>query len=194
MKKLFFCLMMIPLIIACSSHDKPNLVGYYPYQDMAEMGCWFWKSSEFAPEGYKPFIDLVARHSNYKHLTTSIRAPLVEVTDESVWLQIKKAAEYAQTKDIGLIFDLDVRLARYAFWKKYPNEIQELLLLKEIELPQSGDARIHINSIDLGDHYTYQTVRYIPLSGRFVRAFAYKIRDSKIDSNSLKKKEIIQGC
>ncbi|MCY3018331.1 MAG: hypothetical protein NTW87_04765, partial [Planctomycetota bacterium] len=65
------------------------------------IGCWFPMAEEFKPEGYKRFLDLHAKHSAFKLLTTSIRYP-VEVTDPKVHAQFKAAAEYARSLGMGI--------------------------------------------------------------------------------------------
>jgi hypothetical protein len=37
------------------------------------MGTWFWTAKEFERDGYKPFIDLYAKHTNFRLSMTSIR-------------------------------------------------------------------------------------------------------------------------
>ncbi|NLF07027.1 MAG: hypothetical protein GX594_03475, partial [Pirellulaceae bacterium] len=78
------------------------------------VGTWFWIAGEFKPEGYKPFIDLYARHTNIRLLMTSIRHP-VWVDDPVVHGQIKAAAAYARSQGLAMVMDLDVRLARQKF-------------------------------------------------------------------------------
>ena len=90
-----------------------------PNDTLPVLGCWFWHDDEFAPEGYRPFLDQVGRHAAYNLLTTSIRAPEQEVTDPRVHDQIRRAAAYARRFGIGLVMDLDVRLARAAYRQAY---------------------------------------------------------------------------
>jgi hypothetical protein len=137
------------------------------------LGCWFWQAEEFEPDGYRAAIDLFSEHSPYNLLTTSIRAPEVEVTDKQVHDQIKQAANYAHSKGLGIVMDLDVRLARRAFQEAYVDELQEMLRLREIDLIDSGTVEIAIRSEDLSDHYTHRTTPYIPLAGRLVRVYSY---------------------
>ena len=84
-----------------------------------EIGCWFWTGQEFSPEGYKEFLDEAYKHSAIRLLTTSIRYP-AEVTDPKVHDQIRAAAKYARTHDLGIVMDLDARMARKAFGQSIP--------------------------------------------------------------------------
>ena len=136
------------------------------------IGCWFWTAEEFQPEGYKRFLDLHAKHSAFRLLTTSIRHP-VEVTDPKVHDQIKAAAEYARKHDMAIVMDLDVRLARRAFQDRYPDELQEIVRLREVALTEAGEASLAIEPINLGDHYTYRARGYDSVSARLLRVYSY---------------------
>ena len=134
---------------------------------------------DFQPEGYKPFLNMVAHHTSYNLLTTSIRAPKKQVTDQAVYDQIKKATSYAHQFGIGIVMDLDVRLARAAFHEKYPDEMQEMLRVREQPLSNNGKTTLTIASAaKLHDHYTSYTTPYLPLEGRFVKAYSY-VRDTE---------------
>ncbi len=173
------------------SSDNKN-VNHSPNNIMPTLGCWFWGNLEFETDGYKQFIELVSRHSSYDLLTTSIRTLKKEVTDDEVHNQIKSAAIYAQEHGIPIVMDLDVRLARRAFEAKYPDELQEMLILHEIELSTDESVECVIHSLDLGDHYTHRTTNYIPISGSLVRVYSYN-RDS-IGIDPLTLKDITDDC
>ena len=138
------------------------------------MAVWGWRESDFAPAGYEAHIEMMARHSGVNLLATTIRAPAKQVTDQAVRDQIRRAAQYASRSGIKMAMDLDVRLAREAFRQAYPDELQEMLRLREVALKGSGEVSLSIPSEDLSDHYTYQTTHYVPLTGGLVRAYAYE--------------------
>lgn len=149
------------------------------------LGCWFWKEAEFEQQGYKPFLDEVSRYSDYDLLTTSLRAPNRELTDPVVHDQILEAARYAQTLGLEMVMDLDVRLAREAFRARYPDELQEMLRLREFPLSATSETVCHIKSEILNDHYTHNATPYLPLSGRVVRLYAYRKTEAGIDPASV---------
>ncbi|MGC9328319.1 MAG: hypothetical protein ACP5I1_11845 [Candidatus Hinthialibacter sp.] len=60
-----------------------------PQEAPPVLGCWFWLEREFEAEGCQDFLDLVNEHSLYNMLTTSVRAPLKQVTDKEVHDQIQ---------------------------------------------------------------------------------------------------------
>ena len=156
-----------------------------PANVLPVLGCWFWTEAEFRPGGYRDFLDKVAAHSSYDLLTTSIRAPLKEVTDDDVRAQIAEATAYARKLGLGVAMDLDVRLARKAFQTAYPDELQEMLRLREFELRDAGEVTALIASSDLGDHYTFRTTHYVPLSERLLRVYTYVLGPNGIDAGTV---------
>ena len=148
------------------------------------IGCWFWSEEEFKPEGYKRFLDLHAKHSAFRFLTTSIRHP-VEVTDPEVHDQIKAAAEYARGLGMGIVMDLDVRLARGAFERRHPDEMQEIVRLREVALGGPGEAALTVEPINLGDHYTYRARGYDSIAARVLRVYSYVSGPQGIEPGSV---------
>ena len=163
-----------------------------PDNIMPVLGCWFWRDEVFADGAYKEFIDQTVVHSPYDVLVQSTRAFEREVTDRDVYQQIKLATEYAAEKGIRMTIDLDVRLARRAFEKKYPDELQEMLILQEVELSEDGTIETVVRSLDLIDHYTGNTTNYIPLRGSLTRVYTYNRQSEEIESGSLV--EITDKC
>lgn len=150
------------------------------------MAAWFWTMEEFRAGGYKAYLDMTARHSGVNLLATSLRVAKLEVTQEAVHAQIKEAADYAGKYGIKIAMDLDVRLARVAFRKAHPDELQEMLRLREAALNDSGTVVARIVSSDLSDHYTGRTTHYIPLSGRLVRVYSYTRTEKGIAPDSVR--------
>ena len=156
------------------------------------LGCWFWSQAEFEPEGYKTFLNMVKDHSPYNLLTTSLRIPRKELLEDDTHAQIKAAALYAQQCGIPMVLDLDVRLARQAFQREYPGELQEQLILREVDLSSSGPVEVEIHASELSDHYTARTTPYISLRGALRRVYAYTRGPEGIDPASLR--DITPDC
>ncbi len=156
------------------------------------MAVWGWREATFEPEGFRPHIDLMARHSGVNLLATTIRAPGKRVTDPAVREQIRRAAEYAARFGIGIAMDLDVRLAREPFRDRHPDELQEMLRLREIPLKDAGEVTLSVASDDLSDHYTFNATHYIPLSGRLLRAYVYERAGSAIRPETVQ--DITSSC
>ncbi|MCB9768809.1 MAG: hypothetical protein H6751_01665 [Candidatus Omnitrophica bacterium] len=138
------------------------------------LGCWFWHESEFEPEGYRPYLDLIAEKSPFDILTTSLRVKDRELVDPETRSQVKEAVEYARSLGVGIALDLDVRLARGGFREKFPDEQQWMIRLRDVQLDELGRGEISIESAHLSDHYTHRTTPYIPLSGRVERIFLFE--------------------
>lgn len=135
------------------------------------VGCWFWRTNEFVGEGYRGFLDLAERHSAFRLLTTSIRAP-VEVTEVGVHDQLKRAAEYGRERGLALVLDLDVRLARGAFMRAHPGELQEIVRLREVGLQAGGEVELVVPTAGGGDHYTFRAPPYDPIDSRLLRVYS----------------------
>lgn len=158
------------------------------------IGCWFLTAPDFQPDGYKAFVDLHNRHSAYEILTTSIRHH-VEVTQPEVHDQIKRAAQYALSHGMQVVMDLDVRLARQAFRDRYPDELQEIVRLRELALRPGIETTLSIDSIQMSDHYTPEHLGVRPyesLAGRLLRAYSYMSGPDGVDARSLE--DITSRC
>jgi hypothetical protein len=156
------------------------------------LATWGWSEPEFKPRGYQPFIDQAAKHAAYNLLTTTLRIPKKELTDEEVHEHIKAAAVYARQRGMGIVMDLDVRLARAAFQKAYPDEMQEMLRLRTIDLKEAGDVTITVIPETPSDHYTFRATPYVPLAGRLVRVYSYLRGPEGIEPGSLR--DITADC
>jgi hypothetical protein len=95
------------------------------------------------------------------------------VSDPKVHDQIKAAAEYARKHGMAIVMDLDVRLARSAFFAKYPEEMQEFVRLRDVALKDSGEASIAVEPISFSEHYTYAARPYETISARILKVYSY---------------------
>lgn len=138
------------------------------------VGTWFWREQEFMTEGYQRFIDLYARHTNFQLLTTSIRHNRW-VGDPRVHDQVKEATCYARNNGMGIVFDLDIRHSRESFRDQFPDEMQELVRMREIDLKEAGIVSLSIEGMKMGDHYTFGPAPdYDSYSSRLLRVYSYK--------------------
>jgi hypothetical protein len=135
------------------------------------VGCWFPLAADFQPDGYKRPLDLYAKHSAFKLLTTSIRCPLW-VTDPKVHDQMKAAAEYARSLGMGIVLDLESCFARPAFAKKYPDELQGIVRLGETPLKASGEVELSRkpNNVD----YFFYAEGFHAVAGKVLRVYSYR--------------------
>lgn len=178
-----FCLLCNITVLPLEA-DQP-ISHRLPEGVLPVLGCWFWHEREFEPEGYIEFLDLICNYSPYNLLTTSLRVPLKELTDEEVHSQIRKAALYAREQCVPLVMDLDVRLARRAFEAQYPEELQQMLLFQEAE-STGKDITLEVRSRELSDHYTHRTTPYVSLGGSLLRVYSYRRGLDGIEPKTLK--------
>jgi len=155
------------------------------------MAVWGWLKPAFKPANYKAHIDMVARHSGVNILATTLRAPGKLITDQGVHDKIKDATRYASPFGIRIAMDLDVRLAREAFQQVYPDELQEMLRLREVALKGSDAVIFSIPSEKLRDHYTFQS-GYIHQAGRLVRVYVYERGPNGIEPETVQ--DITERC
>lgn len=137
-----------------------------------EVIAWFWADKpEFEPGGYRKFIDMVAGHSNFGMLTTSLRAPQHEITFPETHDQIKRAVQYAHQRGLKIAFDLDVRLARGTFRNRFPDQLQWMLRIRLFPFSSNGGVQAEIKSQDLADHMTWPGSEYKRRSGQLMGVY-----------------------
>lgn len=206
MKTKFYCSIAFLLLLhTINSHAQSYYPNYTeainPKQSsnqlsneyMPVMGVWVWGQKELLPEGYQTQIDQASEHSPFNLLIPFLRFPDHEVVDEVVYNQVKLAANYAGKINIQLVPDLDVRSARRAFQKKYPDELQQMLRLKEVQLSDNNTVETVIPSLDLNDHYSGGNItHHIPLSGSLLRVYAYNRSADRINPETLQ--DITKDC
>lgn len=138
------------------------------------IGCWFWMDQELKPQGYKRFLDLQEKYTPIALLTTSLRVP-GQLKDPKIHDLLKDASEYALKKGMPMVLDLDLRLARKAFKERYPDELQQIVLLREAPLKATGSVMLTVDSIGFSDHYTFRDgPKYDPLSIKLQRVYSYQ--------------------
>ena len=151
------------------------------------IGAWFWHDQTLDPDGYKPFLDAAAAHVPYTLLSTSVRVSRGEITDPAIRAQAGRAVRYAKTLGLPIAFDLDLRLARRAFQARYPDELQEELVLQTLDQPTNGAAVVTFQGRDLGDHMTGNTVPYLCLTTRLVRVYSFVRGADGVDPASVRR-------
>ena len=146
------------------------------------IGCWFWTEQEFEPKGYEKFIDMVSKHTAYNLLTTTMRVPNRQITDDDVHDQIKEAVVYARKHGMGVALELDVRHSLRAFQKAYPDELQERLRLREVNLPDGGEV---VAKIESGPVPGDAIGKYPSLSSRLARVYSYERGSEGIETDTI---------
>ena len=163
----------LPLLNEKNPNLLPLNAGIAP-----ELCCWFVTGVEdFQNDDYKLWLDSMARRGSFELLTTSPRQP-PEIVDPMFHDWIKRANDYAFDRyGVRLVFDLDIRLARQAFAKQYPNAQQERLIFLEIPIPPQGTLELPFQVTELNDHYTGGMTPYLVLGNRFLKSWTYSKND-----------------
>jgi len=160
MHRFLISLVLAAPLLAASRRLPPGLP--------PEIYAWFWLEAEFQPEGYRAFVDLIADHSDFGLLTTSLRVPSREVTEPATHDQLKRAVDYAHARGLRVAFDLDVRLARGAFGRQHPDQQQWMLRIVE---PPAGQTAAVLRPLVLSDHMTAPGGSYEALNGKLLAVF-----------------------
>ena len=157
----------------------------FPANVPPALGCYFVHEEDLQAAHYQAYLDTVAAHAGFSLLTTSLRIPKGELTDDNIRDAIRGITEYAAKLNIGIVMDLDVRLAREAFQHAYPGELQEMLRLRETPRAADGDTVLDIAAEVPSDHYTFHAIPYVPVSSRLVRVFAFARGPHGIESENV---------
>lgn len=180
--------------VLSESHAQDEIVNQLPHEFMPVIGVWNWHPGTLEPDGFKSTIDRASMHSPFNLLIPFLRFPDKEVSDDVILNQVKLAAEYAVEKNIALVPDIDVRSARRAFQLQYPDEMQGLLRVKEVELSGAEATETFVRSIDnLSDHYSGGNIpKYTSFGSKLLRVYAYKGNSEGIAPESLQ--DITDKC
>jgi hypothetical protein len=198
---LFISLLIPKSIMVAQSHyptyirpqNNSCLSNKLPNQYMPVIGVWVWTNRQLIENGYMEEIDKADSNSPFNILVLFLRFPDREVIQDEIYKQVKKAAEYAAEHNISLVADLDIREARQTFISKHPNELQQMLRIKEVELSERDLIKVSVNSLDLNDHYTGGMItHHIPLSGKLLKIYAYTKTPEGIEQESMS--DITRNC
>lgn len=175
-----------PALNPAASDRLPTRVDGRPVAP--ELGC-FWSFKEPGGDDYKDYIDAIGPVGAFDGLVLTLRGlPSLDGNAAAV-ATTKEAVEYAREKfGIGTLLDVDLRIARSDFEKRFPNLLQERLLFKEVDLrtpDADGKVRLALEAANLSDHYT-GNYPYFVRGARLVRFWTYrKNAAGEIDPSSI---------
>ena len=164
-----------------SAHERPGTArdGQPPV-----IGAWFWSQDDLEPEGYKTFLDEAAKYSPFSLLSTACRR--LEVVEPRMHDQAGEAVRYANSLGFKVALEVDLRLARQAFRDKYPDELQEELVLKFAEFPKEGPAEVVFLGGDTSDHMIGSLPKYECLTTCLVRVYSFTRGPDGVDPATVK--------
>ncbi len=140
-----------------------------------DLGC-FWSirpSFQQNWDEYKGYLDTVGGTGAYDAFLLTIRS-LNSLTDMPNHIRnMRDAAEYAQKRlGIGVLLDIDLRISRTDFEKKYPQLLQERLCLASDEFKEKA-LEMNFSMSQLSDHYTGNYPYYVR-KNRFIKAWSFR--------------------
>ncbi len=149
------------------------------------IGAWFWSQETLEAGGYRPFLDKVAERSPYTLLSTSCRRK--EIVDPLLHTSMDQAVRYARSRGLKIALELDIRLARQAFRSRYPEELQEELVLRTIEFTADGSpGEVVFQGSDTTDHMIGSLPKYECLKTRLVRIYSFRKGEKGLDPKTLR--------
>ncbi len=109
------------------------------------IGAWFPEESEVSdPEGYRDYLDAIARHSHYDLLTTTMRIRSRQMVDADVHDWFKRAAAYARERGVGLALEVDPRHSLRAYCERHPDQLLDRIWLVEIASPPPETGELEV--------------------------------------------------
>jgi len=124
---------------------------------------------------WQSLIDLLARHGPYNTLTVSMRCqghPLVAPETRALFARL---VDRARARGLGVALDLDPRLARAEFRRRWPDELQRVVYVQRCRVAADGSARGTVHPESWQDHMTWGGTPYRVEAGRCVRALAWRV-------------------
>ena len=160
---LFALASALALPLAAQNHDG---------KDLPVMGVWQWNQRSLLDDSYYSVIDQITGETPFDLLVNFMRFPNYEVSDAVPHDKMKQMSEYALKKGLRFAPDLDVRNARYAFMARYPDQLQQMLRMLEVE---AGTPEAVFTPIDLSDHYSGSMMSsHKPVGSHLLRVVTYK--------------------
>jgi hypothetical protein len=134
--------------------------------------CFGNEDFEGGPETTDKLLDLYAEHSTFNLITLSLRCRK-DLSDPEVFRRVGDFAAKAKTLGIQVHMDIDPRIARAEFLKRWPEDAQREIVVAT-EKPVNGIAVFKVIADSLNDHMTGGTRGYEATEGRLVAAYAVK--------------------
>ena len=157
------------------------------------IGAWFPQEPAILdPEGYRDFLDAAAAHSHFNLLTTTMRDPYREMVDPVVHDWFKRAVIYAKERGTGIALELDARHSIEAFRKRYPDDMQERLWLREFDWSETGAITAELDYGKFGHHGDAIVDNLAFQSIQLERAYSYVRTPAGIDPGTVR--DITAAC
>ena len=119
-------------------------------------------------------IDVLARHGMYDLVTVTMRVKGHSIVDPETKALFQRLVDYAGEQGLGIALDLDPRLARAEFLRRYPEDLQRIVYLHHVSARDAA-AGFNIEAETFHDHMTGDGTPYLSIRGTFVRALACRL-------------------
>ena len=146
-------------------------------------------------DGWRGLIELLARHGMYNLLTVTMRVEGHAIAETATRALFERLVNHARQRGLEVALDLDPRLARGEFRRRYPDEQQRIVYLQRCSL-QDGGAEFAVEPDQWHDHMTGNGTPYLVERGRFVRAEVRKIdAEGQVIAESRRNvADLVEGC
>lgn len=129
----------------------------------------------------------LAEKGTYNVVTLTLRCH-PELGDAEIENEVRKIVEVAHANGIEVGMDIDPRIARREFLRRWPDAMQEVVIAAKGETFASGKAVARLTAKSHGDHMVAGTLtRYDPVSANLLSAYAVRFEGEKIASGSVRK-------
>ena len=140
-----------------------------------EMAFFCVEENDFKDDGYwRELIDVLGKNGAYNLLTVSMRIKGHPITEPETLDLFRRIVDHAKSYGLEVALDLDPRLARGEFNRRYPDELQEIIYLTDVPI-EKETGYFEVKPEMFGDHMSGGGTPYVPLAGRFIKALAYRI-------------------
>ena len=173
----YWILMMVLILI-------PSLTRAQSLEKLPIMGVWVWNTEDLLGNDYVDKLDDLVNNYPYNLIIPFLRFPNYELLDPQVHKRVGEMALYLKGKGIGLVPDLDIRNSRKKFMDVYPNELQQMLRIREVK---HGNKKVVITPLLLSDHYSGGEITpYKAVKSQLLRAYSYQLCGDQIIPSTIK--------
>ncbi len=132
-------------------------------------------------------MEMLAEKSTYNFITLTLRCH-PELGDAEIVAEVKKVIEVAHRHGIQVGVDIDPRIARREFLRRWPDEMQRVVVAAKGETYASGRAQATLVAKGHGDHMCAGSpMGYDPVSASPLVAYAVRFSGGAIEPGSVRK-------
>lgn len=199
--KLLMAVLMAQSLVSFAENREAPLVRFYAEnvgKTVRRLPTWICPEDAFVMihgESFRPgaenanaaLMEMLAEKGTYNFVTLTLRCH-PELGDAETEREVKKVIEVAHRHGIGVGKDLDPRIARREFLRRWPDDVQRVIVAEKGETYASGKAVASISAKVHGDHMAAGTLfRYEPTSASLFAAYAIRFDGDCVVPGSVRK-------